>query len=53
MGKVIGKELKALGMNMDFAPILDINSYSENPVIGNRAFGSGPETVAGVGVQTL
>jgi len=41
----LGNELKSLGFNMDFAPILDINTNVENPVIGKRAFGDDAETV--------
>ncbi len=33
-GYVIGKELNALGVNVDFAPVLDTNNNPENPVIG-------------------
>jgi beta-N-acetylhexosaminidase len=36
-------QLKEMGINLNFAPILDINSNPNNPVIGDRAFGSDPE----------
>lgn len=39
-------ELAALGFTMNFAPILDVNSRPENPIIGDRAFSSDPETAA-------
>lgn len=42
---VIGKEMSVLGLNMDFAPVADILSNPENTVIGERSFGSDPETV--------
>lgn len=49
VGKAIGKELSLLGINMDFAPVLDINNNPENPVIGLRSFSSDPETVTKMG----
>lgn len=44
-GEVQGLKLKSLGFNLNFAPVMDINSNPDNPVIGNRAFGSAPEVV--------
>lgn len=44
-GRVAGYELRALGVDMDFAPVVDVNSNPDNPVIGNRSFGSTPEDV--------
>ncbi|MFE3447307.1 beta-N-acetylhexosaminidase [Nonomuraea sp. NPDC059194] len=41
-----GAELKALGVNLDFAPVADVNIDPRNPVIGKRAFGSDPARVA-------
>ncbi|MBN2794704.1 MAG: hypothetical protein JXR88_04810 [Clostridia bacterium] len=46
MGKTLGSELKSLGFNMDFAPVLDTNINANNPIIGTRAFSSDPKTVA-------
>lgn len=40
VGNTIGKNLKFLGYNMNFAPVLDIFSNPKNTVIGDRAFGS-------------
>jgi len=44
---ILGKELKELGFNMDFAPVVDVNVNPENPVIGylERSFSSDPEKV--------
>lgn len=39
-GLTIGQELHMLGFNLDFAPIADVNSNPQNPVIGERAFSS-------------
>lgn len=36
---VLGRQLRALGFTMDFAPVLDIDTNPANPVIGDRAFG--------------
>jgi beta-N-acetylhexosaminidase len=49
----IGRELKALGFNWDFAPVLDVDSNPQNPVIGDRAYSSNPETVAALGVAAV
>ncbi|WP_243467446.1 beta-N-acetylhexosaminidase [Acetivibrio straminisolvens] len=45
-GKILGAELSALGFNMNFAPVADVNTNPDNPVIGDRAFGSDPYKVA-------
>ena len=49
MGRVFGEELSLLGMNTDFAPVVDINDNPANPVIGVRAFGDAADIVAGYG----
>lgn len=48
-GRAVGADLRALGFNMDFAPVLDVNSNPANPVIGVRSFGEQPELVAELG----
>ena len=45
-GFLLGRELKKLGFNLDFAPVLDVNSNPQNPIIGDRAFSSDPKIVA-------
>ena len=42
----IGAELAAVGINFDFAPVADVNSNPDNPVIGIRSFGSEPALVS-------
>src|SRR6478736_9082844 len=42
----IGRELAAYGINLDLAPVVDVNSADENPVIGVRSFGSDAPHVA-------
>jgi beta-N-acetylhexosaminidase len=44
-GRVLGRQLRALGVSIDFAPVLDVDSNPENPVIGDRAFGPDPAAV--------
>ncbi len=53
IGQVIAGELKAFGFNLNFAPVLDINSNPKNPVIGDRAFGNNPQVVSKLGVATM
>ncbi|MCK5779452.1 MAG: glycoside hydrolase family 3 protein [Psychrilyobacter sp.] len=45
VGETIGSELYALGINFDFAPVVDVNSNQKNPVIGVRSFGDSPKLV--------
>ena len=52
-GKIIGQEVSALGINMDFTPVLDVNSNPANPIIGLRSFSDDPETVATFGKAYL
>lgn len=40
VGRAMGIELRSLGINVDFAPVVDIHSNPANPVIGPRAFGT-------------
>lgn len=49
LGAAIGEELHDVGVNMNFAPVLDINNNSQNPVIGVRSYGDIPEQVAQYG----
>ncbi len=45
VGKAVGDELAAMGVNVAYAPVCDVNSNPENPVIGTRAYGSLPDLV--------
>jgi beta-N-acetylhexosaminidase len=45
VGRALGAELRALGFDIDFAPVLDVHTNPANPVIGDRAFGTEPEAV--------
>ncbi|MEX0827672.1 MAG: glycoside hydrolase family 3 N-terminal domain-containing protein, partial [Haliea sp.] len=44
-GRATAAELALLGVNLDFAPVLDVNSNSKNPIIGDRSFGTTPKQV--------
>lgn len=43
--EAMGNELRAVGITMDLAPVVDIMSNPNNPIIGTRSFGTTPETV--------
>lgn len=49
-GSTIGHELSLFGINMDFAPVLDVNTKSYNTVIGDRSFGYDPLLVSKMGI---
>ncbi len=44
--RALGAELSALGITLDLAPTVDVNSADDNPVIGTRSFGTDPARVA-------
>lgn len=44
--RIMGQELKQLGIHLDFAPCLDVNNNPLNPIIGVRSFGADPQLVA-------
>ncbi len=46
---IFGEELSALGIQADFAPVVDVNNNPANPVIGVRSFSDDPQTVAAFG----
>lgn len=52
-GVVIGRELNVLGINVNFAPSVDVNNNPLNPVIGLRSFSSDPDLVAKLGVKMI
>ncbi len=47
-GEVLGSELAAMGINVNYAPCCDVNSNPTNPVVGIRSFGEEPTMVAGM-----
>lgn len=46
MGEKVSEHLKRVGAHFNFAPVVDVNVNPENPIIGNRSFGSDPVNVA-------
>jgi len=49
MGRITGVEARALGVHVPFAPVLDVNNNSVNPIINVRSFGEDPAEVARLG----
>ena len=49
----LGRQLRSVGINWDFAPVLDVNVNPDNPVIAERAYGSDPELVTRHGRAAL
>lgn len=52
-GRAIGEYLTAYGLDIDFAPVADVNTNPKNPVIGDRAFGDDPTVAAGMVRQVV
>ena len=53
IGKNIGYALGSFGFNMDFAPVLDVNSNPNNTVIGDRSFSNDKDKVASLGASEI
>lgn len=53
LGELIGAELTGFGLNMDFAPVLDVNSNPDNPVIGDRSFNDSADVVSQMGLAEM
>lgn len=53
VGGLIAQKVAGLGLNMVFAPVLDIHSNPNNPVIGDRSFGTTAETVTQHGIASM
>ncbi|MNW46309.1 putative lipoprotein YbbD precursor [compost metagenome] len=52
-GRITARELKALGINFNLAPVMDVNNNALNPVINVRSYGDSVETVSQYGVQMM
>jgi beta-N-acetylhexosaminidase len=50
---ITGRQLRAVGISMNFAPVLDINTQPDNPVIRTRSFGDDPKLVSVHGLAAL
>ena len=46
MARALGRELVDCGIHLNFAPVVDVDTNPDNPIIGNRSFGSDPDRVA-------
>ncbi len=52
-GRVLGRELLALGVNMNFAPVLDLATQPDNDAMGVRVFGTAPDLAARLGAALV
>lgn len=53
VGHLLAKKVEHYGINMNFAPVLDISNNPDNEVIGDRSFGNTPEIVASLGTAVM
>lgn len=53
MGVAIGEQSNRIGVNFNFAPVVDVNTNPKNPIIGNRSFGSDVDNVAQKGIAYM
>lgn len=53
VGRTLGNLSRYYSFNMDFAPVLDVNSNPNNPIIGDRALSADPNTVATLGTALM
>lgn len=53
VGAAVGRGLRSMGFNWDFAPVLDVNNNPGNPVIGDRSFGADPALVERMGLAWM
>jgi len=52
-GRAVGKQCKRLGIQMNYAPVVDVNNNPDNPVINDRSFGENKYKVAAFGVAYM
>jgi len=53
IGRVMARELRATNIDVNFAPVLDIDTNPDNPVIADRSFGKTPEIVSRMGIAVM
>ncbi|RIU91323.1 beta-N-acetylhexosaminidase [Oceanobacillus picturae] len=53
VGEAIGERVNAFGFNVTMAPVMDVNSNPDNPIIGKRSFGNNKEIVSKMGVEEM
>lgn len=52
-GRLVGAQCKRIGIQVNYAPVVDINNNPDNPVINDRSFGEDKYKVAAMGVQYM
>jgi beta-N-acetylhexosaminidase len=52
-GRALASELKAIGITLDYAPVLDVHTNPKNPVIGDRALAEKPDVVGRLGAAII
>jgi beta-N-acetylhexosaminidase len=52
-GKAVAEQCKRMGIQVDYAPVVDVNNNPDNPVINDRSFGEDPRKVAVLGIQYM
>tara|TARA_B100001123_G_scaffold38637_4_gene39929 strand:+ start:9775 stop:10830 length:1056 start_codon:yes stop_codon:yes gene_type:complete len=52
-GRALARELLAVGVSLNYAPVLDVHTNNDNPVIGDRAFSQKPEEVSRFGAAII
>src|SRR5215204_6161825 len=53
LGRAVGEQMKRIGVQVNYAPVVDINNNPNNPVIGYRSFGEDKQKVANYGVAYM
>lgn len=53
LASLLARELRAVGIDLDFAPVLDVDTNPANPVIGDRSFSRDPQVVAALGAAFI
>jgi beta-N-acetylhexosaminidase len=53
VGAALAAELRACGIGLDFAPVVDVDTNPRNPVIGDRSFGADPDVVGRLGAALI
>jgi len=53
MGKDIAQQMRRIGVNVSFSPVVDVNNNPDNPIINARSFGEDKKNVARKGVAYM
>ena len=53
LARAVGRELRAAGFTWNLAPVLDVNTNSDNPIIGDRSYSHDPQCVARMGLASI